>query len=213
MGITRIMKNAIQANWAIVDDFQTIYIHRTRPLTTPNNGMTPQDILDIAIINIDLPQLASDAETVMQGGEWRIYNAKFQPFSFSITFRDFGGLDLRNYFSAVWMDAQRGYYDEVKSIVKISVADTIVFESEDCLITSVSQVQLSNDNTQIAEFTVEFTSPYYSNTQIKDFGSDSYSNSYGGGINAINSTVEDLTGGSSILSSIQNIVGKISNHF
>ncbi len=215
MGITRIMRNAIQANWTLVDDFKFIFSNRTRPLSSAGNGLSVEDILDISVMNIDLPQLASDAETVMQAGEWRIYNAKFQPFTFSITFRDFGGLDLRNYFSAVWMDAQRGYYDEVKSVVKISVADTIVFESEDCLITSVSQVQLSNDNTQIAEFTVEFTSPYYSNTQIKDFGSYSYSNTYGAGIYALENinNIQDLTGNSSILSSIQNIVGKISNHF
>ncbi len=221
MSINRIMKNAIQANWALVDDFQTIYINKNRPLTTPNNGMTPQDILDIAIINIDLPQLGSDTESVMQGGEWRIYNAKFQPFSFSITFRDFGGLDLRNYFSAVWMDAQRGYYDDVTSTVKISLAGTSVFESEDCLITAVSQVQLSNDNSQIAEFTVEFTSPYYSNAQIKNFGSDAYRGAGGAitgvtGIDGVDKTIgviNDLTGKDSILNSVRNIVSNVSSNF
>ncbi len=206
------MKNALRTNWTLTDDFSFIFTNNKRPLTTSGSDMSVQDILDMSVINIDLPQLGSDVETVMQAGEWRIYNAKFQPFTFSATFRDFGSLDLRNYFSIVWMDAQRGYFDKVKSTVKISVNGGIVFETEDCLITSVSQVQLDNSNSQIAEFTVEFSTPYYSNSQIKNFGSDEYTNSQSTELSASAS----IFGGDSSntgLESLQSIVSSVKSWF
>ena len=175
--INDIMINAMKTNWALTDDFQITIQNIKRPLVVKGTGMSVQDVLDVSIMNVDLPQLGSTVESVMQAGEWRIYNAKFEPFSFSITFRDFGGLDLRNYFSAVWMDAQRGYFDDVKSKVTVSLGGKLVFESADCLITSVSTVQLDNSNSQIAEFSVEFSSPYYTNAQIKEFGTDAYRSS------------------------------------
>ena len=172
MAITEIMKTAMNLNWSKTDDFAFTFANN-RELNV-DSGVSKQGILDVTVKNIDLPQLGSDVESVMQAGEWRIYNAKFQPFTISVTFRDFGSLDLRAYFSAVWMDAQRGYYDDVKSVVNISMNGKVIFYSEDCLITAVSQVQLDNENSQVAEFTVEFSSPYYTNHQIKNFGKDGW---------------------------------------
>ena len=204
------MKNALRTNWTMTDDFQFTMQNKNRPLTV-SGGMGVQDVYDMAVLNVDLPQLGSDVESVMQAGEWRIYNAKFQPFNFSITFRDFGGLDLRNYYSAVWMDSQRGYYDDIKSKVTISVAGKIAFESEDCLITSVSQVQLDNSNSQITEFTVEFTSPYYTNWQIKNFGSDSYRNSTTGQVNLGSGNLQVPNSSSDILGPLRNIISTVGN--
>ncbi len=152
----------------------------------------------MTIKNVDLPQLGSSVESVLQAGEYRIYSAKFQPFSFSITFRDFGGLDFRNYFSAIWMDSQRGYFNDVRSEVIISINSKLAFKSEDCLITAVSQVQLDNESSQIAEFTVEFTSPYYTNAQILKFGKDKWQKGgtdFKEGLNAIESIVGDNANG------------------
>ena len=154
MGINRIMQNALKTNWTRTDDFVFTFYNK-RKINIQGSDMSIQDIFDMCVINIDLPQLGSDVESVMMAGEYRIYNAKFRPFNFSVTFRDFGSLSLRNYFSAVWMDAQRGYYDEVKSSISISINGKIVFASEDCLINAVSQVQLDNNNSQIAEFKIK----------------------------------------------------------
>jgi hypothetical protein len=165
------MTNALLMNWALTDDFQ-FYFDNKRKLT--HSALSIQDLYDVTIKNIDLPQLGSSVESTMVGGEWRIYNSVFQPFTLTVTFRDFGGLDLRNYFSAVWMDAQRGYFKDVASTIKISIGGKLVFESAYCLITSVSQVQLDNSNSQVAEFSVEFTSPYYTNDAVKNFGKDNW---------------------------------------
>ena len=202
--INRIMRNALSTKWTKTDDFSFLFYNRFRPLTVKNSGMSIGDVFDMCVINVDLPQLGSSAESVIIGGEYRIYNAKFEPFTFSVTFRDFGSLDLRTYFSAVWMDAQRGYFDDVKSHIKISTQNNVVFESRDCLITGVSQVQMDNSNSQVAEFTVEFSSPYYSDSQIKDFGSDEYRNSQVGSIST------KLEGFGSI-SNVTNILGDLNS--
>jgi len=209
------MKNALGTKFTLTDDFQMSFTNNKRPLSAEGSGLGPQDILDLTCMSIQLPQLGSAVESVMMAGEWRVYNAKFQPFSFSITFRDFGSLDLRNYFSAVWMDAQRGYYDDVKSNIRVSINNLIVFESADCLITSVSQVDLNNASSQIAEFTVEFSSPYYSNHQIKEFGSDSYRNENNktGNVNGAGQAITDLTGVDSILSPVRDIASSIGKFF
>ena len=221
-GIDNIIRNALRTKWTLTDDFSFNIYNTKRPLNVSSDGIENQDVFDMAAISIDLPQLGSDVESVMQAGEWRIYNTKFQPFTFSVTFRDFGGLDLRNYFAAVWMDAQRGYFDDVKSRVIISVNGKIAFESKDCLITAVSQVQLDNSNSQIAEFSVEFSSPYFSNWQISKFGSDAYRNSEVGkitgainslsaGLNGVGIDVTGLGETANILDGLSNIASKLGN--
>ena len=213
MGISKLQRNALAANYTLTDDFVIEFINPKRQMTAEGTGMSPQDILDISIVSIQLPQLGSTVESVMQAGEYRVYNAKFQPFSFSMTLRDFGSLDLRNYFSAVWMDAQRGYYDDVKSKIKVSVRGKVVFESSDCLIHAVSTVDMNNSNTQVVEFNVEFTTPYYSNWQIKEFGSDEFERANNPPIAGGGGLIKDLSGGSSILTSIRSIADTIGGYF
>ena len=169
MGINKIMTNALKTRFAMTDDFQFTFSNQKFPLKT-NTQMTPQDILDICIMNIDLPQLSADVQSILMGGEYRVVSSKFQPFTIALGFRDIYGLDLRNYFINIWAASQTMYFDEIKSGIKISSGKTSIFESNDCLITSVSQVQLDNSNSQIVEFTVEFTTPYFTNANIKDFG-------------------------------------------
>jgi len=211
--IVKIMRNAFKVNWTTVDDFEFIFYNRNRPFTINTSTMNDKDLFDVAIINIDLPQMGSSIESVMQAGEWRVYNAKFEPFSFTITFRDFASLDLRNYFSQVWMDAQRGYFDDVKSTVEIRVKGKTVFKSDDCLISAVSQVQLTNNENQIAEFSVEFTSPYFSNDDVTKFGSDTFTNKNKPTISVGKLFGETTLPTGSILGGLSNTINKITNWF
>ncbi len=213
MGISKLQRNAVAANFTLTDDFIVEFINPKRPMTAEGTGMSPQDIFDIAVVSVQLPQLGSTVDSVMQAGEYRVYNAKFQPFSFSMTLRDFGSLDLRNYFSAIWMDSQRGYYDDVKSKIKVSVRGQVVFESSDCLIHAVSTVDLNNSSTQVVEFNVDFTTPYYSNWQIKNFGSDEFERANTTPIAGGGGMIKDLTGDNSILTPIRKIADTIGGYF
>ena len=169
MGIHKIMTNALRADWALTDDFQ-IYIFNQYLQIDGIQGYTAQDILDMCVINVDIPTMQAEIPNTMVAGAWRVHAAKFQPFTITVTFRDLNGLRLKERFTEVWMSQQREYFDDIKSEIRISLGQTEVFSSDNLLITSVSQSQLDNNNTQAVEFTVEFVSPTFSNSLVKDFG-------------------------------------------
>ncbi len=207
------MLAAATTNWTRVDDFNFTLNNQTRDLS----GIATTSVDELfarCVVNTNLPQMGSAANNVLIGGEYRIYNAKFEPFTFDVTFRDFEVMTLRNYFMTIWMDAQRGYYDDVKSTVTISANDSDgnskkLFFSEDCLITSVSQVQMDNGNNQIAEFTVEMSSPYYSNEEITKFGSNEWNKSSLSKFKSLGKVGELTSGLSDTISSIEGIIGSI----
>ncbi len=178
MSINKIMTNAMRTQWNITDDFSCLFFNRKYNLTEIANkaGLSnAQELLDICIINIDMPQLSGDIEAVLVAGEYRLNAKKFQPFTITLTFRDILGLKLRDYFMNIWTSTQTEYYDDIKSSIEIATANSdqgknLLFKSDDCLIASVSQVQLDNSNTQISEFSVEFQTAYYTNSDLNAFG-------------------------------------------
>ncbi len=223
MGINTIMRNAMQTRFCITDDFLFTFHSASRELNVKDTNLSAQEILDMCIMSVNLPEVSSSTEAVLQGGEYRIYNAIFRPFEITATFRDFGSTDLRNYFASAWMDSQRGYFDDVACKVSIQHRGKVMFESSECLVTSVSQVELDNGSTQVAEFTVSMTSPYYTNDEISKFGSDAYRpetstggsvNNPVGGVSGAFSTVSSaINQGSSVLGDLQGIVGKVQSWF
>ena len=167
--INTIMTNALKTSWQLTDDFQFIYNNKS--IAPDINSQLPWgDLLEICTISCDTPQVSADVQPYLIGGSYRIGSTKFQAFTFSVVFRDIKGMQLKNYFQKVWMAQQDSYFDEIKSHIKISISQNVMFESEDCLITSISQSQFDNGNTAAAEFTVEFMSPVMSSTYIKNFG-------------------------------------------
>ncbi len=223
MSINTIMRNATQSRWTLTDDFLFTFHSGSRELNIKDTNLNSQEILDMCIMSVNLPEVSSSTEAVLQGGEYRIYNAIFRPFEISATFRDFGSTDLRNYFASAWMDSQRGYFDDVACKVSIQHRGKVMFESSECLVTSVSQVELDNGSTQVAEFTVSMTSPYYTNDEISKFGSDAYrpdsstggtTSSPVGAVSGAFSTVSSaINQGSSVLGDLQGIVGKVQSWF
>ena len=173
--IDNIMRNAMNASWQLTDDFDFEYRNASgkKPIA-PAAGISlnGQDIFDMCVKNIDMPQLSADVEEINTGGEFRLVAKKFQPFTISVTFRDVLSLQLRDYFIDIWEDQQNTYPVNIFSIITITSLRNLIFHTEHALITSVSQVQLDNSNSQIAEFTVEFKTPYYTNINGKfgDFG-------------------------------------------
>ncbi len=172
MGINQIMNNALKTKWNLTDDFDFRFTNPKYTLAgiSADNGISPQEILDMCCMNIDLPQLSGDIDAVLHAGEYRLNAKKFQAFTVSVTFRDVLGLKLRDHFLKIWSDTQTEYFDSIKSKLEVYTQGNLIFESDMCLIASVSQVQLDNSNTQVSEFTVEFHTPYYTNSDMKDFG-------------------------------------------
>ncbi len=215
MGINSIMTNALNTKRTLTDDFKFTFSAKGRKFSTPESGLSAQDIFDMSVISVNLPQVESSSQSIMQGGEYRVYNAVFRPFSLSVTFRDFGSMDIRNYFVTLWMDSQRGYFDDVVGTVTIHAGGKIVFHSAHCLLTSVGQVQFDNKSTQPAEFTIELTSPYYTDWQTTKFGSDQWRSKTESktGIGLPGSPSDLISQGTDILGGLNSVVSKIGRVF
>ena len=174
MGINTIMENALKTQWNLTDDFDFRFtnVKYTRDLQelASGVGLDSQSLLDMCTMNIDLPQMSGDIDAVLHAGEYRFNAKKFQPFTISITFRDVLGLKLRDYFMHIFMDQQGTYFNLIKSGIEVYTKDKLIFESQDCLIASVSQVQFDNSNAQVTEFTIELQTPYYTNSDVINFG-------------------------------------------
>jgi len=169
MSINKIITNAIKTKWAKTDDFQMNFQNRLIPLKPPK-GLSPQDLLDIAIISVDVPQFSHESSNVVIGDGYRTISGIYQPFEISLTFRDIEGTSLRNYFINIWNANRSAYHDEIKSTVDISIDQNAIFYSDECIITAVSQIQISNSNSQIIEFTVTLVTNSFSNGNISNFG-------------------------------------------
>ena len=168
MGINNIINNVLKTHWTWADDFSFFFQNNAVPF--PNNtNLQPQDIWDMCVINIDLPQASAAPNTVVMGQEYRFWVPLHDTFTFTITFRDLEQMKLKEYFTKIWALQQSKYYDDIKSTVKIVAGEGIMFETNECLISYVSQTQLDNSNTQIAEFSVEFISKSITNNTLKDF--------------------------------------------
>jgi len=167
MGINNIIKNALNTNWNYTDEFIFTFNNNAFSL---NTSLSPQDIWDMCVINIDTPQLSASINDIVIGGTRRIYSTMFPSFNISITFRDLEGLKLKDFFTKIWAAQYTRYFDEIKSTIQLSSQGSIIFHSDDCLISDISQSQFNNDNNQIVEFTVSFICPSLSTNSLNGFG-------------------------------------------
>lgn len=172
MGINKIMNNALKTKWNLTDEFMFTFSNQYFDLEKPASraGMSKQDLLNMCVMNIDMPQLSGDIDAVLHGGQYRLNAKKFSPFVITVTFRDIFGLKLRDYFLEIWAKTQTEYFEDIISAMEITTQDELLFKSDDCIIASVSQVQLDNASTQISEFSVEFQTAYYTNSDLEKFG-------------------------------------------
>jgi hypothetical protein len=170
MSIDRIMTNIQKANWIWTDDFKFFFFNRQIPLA--GFEFYGDDIWDMCTINIDTAQLSSSPTDVVLAGKHRYWVPLQGTISITATFRDYEGMKLKEYFTKIWYAQQKEYFDDIKSTVKIFGAwDNILFESDHILIDSVSQTQFDNNNTQIAEFSVVFSTGVYSTAEVQGIGS------------------------------------------
>ena len=188
MGIHKIMTNALNTKFSLTDDFQ--FTFGNRMFTLEGSPLPIQELLEICTINVDITALDASLDTQIMGGSYRVKVSRYQPFTINITFRDIYGLKLREYFTKIWMAQQTQYFDDIKSSIKLSVENNVLFSSDNCLISNISQINFDNNNTQITEFTVSFTSPYMSNSSTSNFGEPGHvvSGTTTGGTNTVELT-------------------------
>lgn len=122
-----------------------------------------QQMIDLCVVSIDVPQYQSEIITELIGGKYRIVNALPEVFQLSITFRDLNQAGLYRKFAKALALSYNNYHDACIFYLGVYLdandggSPLLVMETSDAYITSVSQIQLSNSTeSEVMEFTVEF---------------------------------------------------------
>jgi len=159
--------------WTLTDNFE---------ISISNKSIeSPDDFgfkLPLCVVSIDLPPLDSAENEQVLGGERRIGVNLFELFKFSIKFRDYEGLKLRQFFETIWIAQQYEYFDNIVTSITLRVQDSkgkgsyLLFDTDQALITNIGTISFDNSSTSIAEFDVNFVAKSFSDNVIDDMGSE-----------------------------------------
>jgi len=178
MAVSDIVKKISNTNWFLTDNFEVTINNNT--VKTGHFENFADDVRK-SVVSVTLPELTANENDQVIGGERRIGVQLFEAFRFSVKFRDFNGGQLRQFFEAIWVKQQYEYFDDIRSSVTITTSAgtgqnaTILFASQDCLITGISAFSLDNNSTAIAEFDVSFYTNKFSDDLVSGFGSEKVS--------------------------------------
>lgn len=166
LGLNKAVTNAQRVQWSITSNFY-VEMHPVEQLITETVGWSAEseefnNIIQLSIKNVDLPQHTADLIEKMIAGYWHISRNEDELFVFSVTFRDLWGGSLYRMFKNIWNLGKQLYPNYSTFYIKVVLthgangSEPVVFETPDAFLTSISQVQLSHENNEIMEFTVEF---------------------------------------------------------
>lgn len=124
------------------------------------------EVLKTCIKNIDIPQHTADLIEKIMAGEWHISRNEDELYVVNMTFRDFNNGALYRMFKNIWNFGKYSYMEDVKFKLEVYLRDSLygeshgaknlLFGTQATWITSISQLQLSYENNEILEFSVEF---------------------------------------------------------
>lgn len=229
-------------NWTITSNYYVLMLPVNQQVQTATGWGVDEafnDVLQLSIKNVDLPQHSPDLVEKMTAGKWHISRNEDELYVLSITFRDMWGGTLYRLFKNIWRIGKKNYPDVIKFNIQVFLTHSgkettdknfnpvCVYYSSEALLTSISQVQLSHENNEIMEFTLEFKSNEpaadYQSLAVKLDGTQKDLNSSNSTRNdfsdilskassKLTSTVTDYLKGAS-KSAGQTIAGKIKDSF
>lgn len=154
---------AYKTKWSYINTFH-VEIEFAGPVAKIAKWANVKDKLNLAVVSVNTPQFTNSPIEAFVAGKWRIHTGKDELYTFEITFRDFDQMKLYESFYTAYMFQKYNYFNDVKSTVTIwkdadhyGETQNKLFEFKDSIISSVSQLQFSNNTeNQIAEFSVTF---------------------------------------------------------
>ncbi len=166
LGLNKVIINAQRINWSLTSNF---YVRLTPAEPRVQNAVgwsatsDFEEIIQISLKNIDLPQHTADLVEKITAGDWHFSRNEDEPYIVNLTFRDMWGGTLYRIFKNIWTIGKLSYpnYSWFNIEVYLTNASAnnepiMVFRTTTGFLSSISQVQLSHDNSEIMEFTVEF---------------------------------------------------------
>ena len=168
MDFSKGLKRAYDIKWSYVNTF-TVQMQFEENIAKFIGWSTADEKdVNLNIININTPQLTNNPVEMYIGDRWKIHNGRDEIYNFSITFRDQDQLALYRKFVKAYFYQKSHYFDDIKMTITLykdadymTEVDRKIFNFEDVMISSVSQIQFNNTTeAQIAEFDVEFKCAY-----------------------------------------------------
>ena len=168
IGLNTAVYSAPRINWTLTSNFGVDLTPVSTDLQTLigwNAGdVEYSKIFQLSIKSIDLPQHTADLVEKMTAGDWHFSRNEDEAYVTTVTFRDMWGGSLYRLFKNIWRISKVNYPDDTAFhiVVKLTHGPNFgmmtCFEASKAYLTSISQIQLSHDNSEILEFSVEFKS-------------------------------------------------------
>lgn len=167
LSLSNALRKAQQVQWSFTNSFSvTLNLEETMAgLVGWNNSKMPE-ILNLSIKNVDIPQHTADLIEKIIAGEWHFSRNEDEIFVVTLTFRDMYNGALYRLFKSIWSAAKVNYMDKSKFSLSVDLVagkknsngkdSATIFYTDAAYMTSISQLQLSHENSEILEFSVEF---------------------------------------------------------
>lgn len=162
------LRQAYETRWSFINTFNIQFTFSEKAKEVM--GWTDRDDrqINIHVISIDTPQFTNQPIEVFVANRWVIHNGRDELYRFSITFRDHDQMLLYRKFVKLYQYTRGDYFDHVKFNIRLNKegdwhqeADQTLFDFENTIIESISQLQFNNTTeNQIAEFTVSFKTTF-----------------------------------------------------
>lgn len=210
LGLNKAVLNAQKIDWTITSNFEVTLEPCSSGLKSligwVEGSQDFQDIFSLSIKNIDIPQHTADLIEKLSAGNWHFSRNEDEAYVTTITFRDLWGGTLYRLFKNIWRIGKVNYPDDISFKIEVKLSHDkdkswiSVYKVDKAFMTSISQIQLSHENTEILEFSVEFKS----NEPIADYTT---------GITKLDGTSVDITKNtvSAVSSAISKYSGKLSS--
>lgn len=176
------------------------------------------ELIQLSTKSIDIPQHTADLVEKILAGEWHISRNEDEIYVITFTFRDSNNGALYRFFNGMWLASKFKFPKECAFSCRIgfiepksdSTAESkLIFGADEMFITSISQIQLSHENNEIVEFSVEFktNTPMFDDAKggefiwvYSDFTNDSKQSQSGGalsklvnyGLNTASSAIDEF---------------------
>jgi len=156
---------AYQTNWSYSNTFSVQIQFAPKIAKYIGWETSTERDINLNLVSIDTPQFSNQPIEVYVGDRWKLHVGRNEAYAFSMTFRDQDQMSYYKTFLKAYYYQQKEYFDNVKMTITLwkdadyldEADDSILFNFEDTIISSVSQLQFNNTTeAQIAEFTVQF---------------------------------------------------------
>ena len=168
LGLNKVVSNVQQVQWSITSNFFiTIKPSNTviqEAIGWATNTVDFEEVMQMSIKSVDLPQHTADLVEKMIAGKWHISRNEDELFVINITFRDMWAGALYRMFKNIWNLGKQLYPNYSMFEIEVTLTHgpdkgtATVYRVNDAFLTSISQIQLSHENSEILEFSVEFKS-------------------------------------------------------